>query len=85
MFGLKLQLVGLHSCPGFPNSAVVSDGDVSAFPAAGHFVNVKFLKSLSQDKLRFVSRRNFCDCPWVRGVLKAILVVKGTSIIQMVH
>lgn len=85
MFGLQLQLVGLHSYPGFPNSTVVSDGDVSSFPATGHFVNVKFLKSFSQDKQRFVFRRKLCDCPWVRDVLKTPVVVKGASIIQMVH
>lgn len=85
MFGLQPQLVGLHRCPGFPNSAVVSDGDVSPFPTAGHFVNVKSLKSFSQDQLRIVFRKKLCDCPWVRGGLKATLVVKGASIIRMVR
>lgn len=75
-----VHTVALH----LQNGAAVAHGDFTPFPTAGRFGDDEFLKLLSRDGLKFAFRRRLCDCPWVRDVMKATLVVKGESLSKMV-
>lgn len=84
MFGLQPQLVGLHSCPEFKDRAVDPHGFLSSFPADRLFVNGELWKPPSRDELALRSGHSVMILLWVRGVLRATLVVKGKNIIRMV-